>query len=148
MTAGRQGHSREDPVRTQQHIPVHLALPRPQGHFTGCVYTHSHTPPFATSPPPHTFPSITCPLPALLLSAPGTPWLRSPYPHDARSHTALALIDSPPLTTAERYNAHLLRRATLVSASSMLLLRQPANRITQINGFLSFRFLAFFLFIQ
>lgn len=27
---GSQGHSREDPIHTQQHIPVHLALPKPQ----------------------------------------------------------------------------------------------------------------------
>lgn len=50
---GRQGHSREDPIHTQQHIPVHLALPKPRSPYRMCSDTH-------IPPPPDTFPSITC----------------------------------------------------------------------------------------
>lgn len=99
---------------SRPHTTAHSCPPGPaktQGSlYRMCLHTRTHThtaipPPPVASPPPHTFPSITCPFQPPLLSAQGTPRLRSPYPHGARSHTAHALADSPPLTTAERYIA-------------------------------------------
>lgn len=62
---GRQGHSREDPIHAQQHIPVHLALPEASVTLQEVFKYRYHSPP----PPSHTFPSI----PFALTSLPALP---------------------------------------------------------------------------
>lgn len=109
---GRRGHSREDPIHTQQHIPVHLALPEAsvtlqevfkyRYHSSPSSFSHLSLNPFS----PH-------------LSASSPPL---PSPHwgplgrglglcCAKSRRSLTLADFPPLTTVERHVAHSTRDA-------------------------------------
>lgn len=99
---GRQGHSREDPIHTQQHIPVHLALPKPQVTLQD-VFTYK----YPSSSSHLSFHNLS---PHLYANSPLSPHQRplgwGLYQHHAWSHRSLALADSPPLTTLERHDAH------------------------------------------
>lgn len=107
---GSQGHSREDPIHTQQHIPVHLALPKPQVTLQD-VFIHR----YLSSSSSHR--SFCHRSPRLSVNSPSSPHQGSLgwglHPHRPRSHRALALADSPPLTTEEDHDARLLRHTVL-----------------------------------
>lgn len=109
---GRQGHSREDPIHAQQHIPVHLAPAKGLGHLTGSVQMQislppHHPPPPPSPPPSHTFLSDHLP-PHLPASFP-PPHLghlgRGLGSHRAKSRRSLTRTDFPPLTSVERHDA-------------------------------------------
>lgn len=100
---GRQGHSREDPIHAQQHIPVHLALPAASVTLQE-VFKYRYHPPVS---PSHTFLSDHLP-PYLPASYPPPHWGhlgRGLGSHRAKSRRSLTRTDFPPLTSVERHDA-------------------------------------------
>lgn len=104
---GRRGHSREDPIHAQQHIPVHLGLPKASLTLQE-VFKYRH------HPRPHThlhhhlrltpFSLTTCPL-YLLASLQPPHWgglSRGLGSHRAKSRRSLTRTNFPPLTRVER----------------------------------------------
>lgn len=109
---GRQGHSREDPIHAQQHIPVHLALPEAsvtlqevfkyRYHSSPSSFSHLSLHPFC--------PHLSASSPTHSSSHRG-PLGRGLGLRRAKSRRSLTLADFPPLTTVERHDAHSTRDA-------------------------------------
>lgn len=88
------------------HTTAHSCPPGPAkapGRLTGCVYTHMH---LSSSSPSHLYFYHLSPHLFSNFSPHQGPLGSGLCPHHAWLHKALALADSPPLTTVERHDAH------------------------------------------